>query len=184
MMSSTQRKLVYYVASSLDGFIAHRDGAVNGFLSEGRHIPDYLASLHEYATVLMGKATYEWGYQWGVQPGQPSPTYAHMMQYVFSSTMPAYQHPQLQVIREDAADFVGKLKTQAGKAIYLCGGGQLAGYLLAAKQIDELIIKLNPVYFGAGIPLFGSNQEQVALNLLASKTYANGVVFLHYHIRQ
>lgn len=181
-MSTSNRKVVYYVASTLDGYIAHSDESIGGFLTEGHHIADFMTSLRDYDTVLMGKATYEWGYQWGVQAGQPVPTYGHMMQYVFSSSMEAYQHPQLQVIREDAADFVRNLKAQTGGSIYLCGGGELAGSLLVAGQIDELIIKLNPVRFGEGIALFGSHPQQVALNLLDSKTYNSGVVFLHYQV--
>jgi len=52
------------------------------------------------------------------------------MQYVFSQSMPEYNHPQLQVIRQDPAEFMTQLKAKTGGNIYLCGGGQLAGYLL------------------------------------------------------
>lgn len=177
------RKLVYYVAASIDNFIAHEDESVDGFLVESGQIADYLNSLNEYDTVLMGKKTYEWGYQFGVQPGQPASTYAHMMQYVFSQTMPAYQHEQLQVIREDAATFVRQLKQQPGKSIYLCGGGLLAGTLLDNELIDELYLKLHPVAFGSGIPLFGSSQKAFALTLNHIRTYTNGVIYINYAVR-
>ncbi len=176
------RKLVYYVAVTVDHYIARADGSVDGFLTEGQHIGDYLDSLRDYDTVLMGKHTYEFGYQYGVQPGQPSPTYAHMMQYVFSQTMEAYQHERLRVIREDPATFVRGLKAAEGRRIYLCGGGQLAGYLLNHGLVDEVILKVNPVAFGSGIPAFGKLEAGFALKLLNAKVYSSGVLFLHYAV--
>ena len=81
------RKLVYHVAMTLDNFIAHEDGSINGFapFAEGEHVADYLAQLQEYDTVLMGRATYEFGYQYGLEPGQPA--YAHMKHFIFSKTL-------------------------------------------------------------------------------------------------
>jgi dihydrofolate reductase len=130
----------------------------------------------------MGRRTYEWGYRFGIQPGQPSPTYSHMMQYVFSQSMPEFQHEQLRVIRDDPAEFVRRLKAERGGSIYLCGGGQLAGYLCEHGLVDELILKLNPVVFGTGIPVFGDLQRGMALSLLDTKVYQNGVLFLRYRV--
>ncbi|MCL4256353.1 MAG: dihydrofolate reductase family protein [Anaerolineae bacterium] len=176
------RKLIYYVATTVDQFIAHADGGVGGFLTEGEHIPDYMNSLRDYDTVIMGKNTYEFGYAYGLKAGEPVPTYGHMMQYVMSQTMPEYHHPQLQVIRQDPAEFVRGLKSQAGGQIYLCGGGALAGYLLDHALIDDLIVKVNPVLFGDGIPLFGESKRQVGLIYRHSKIYPTGVIFTHYVI--
>jgi dihydrofolate reductase len=176
------RPMIYYVATTVDHYIAHEDESVHGFLAEGHHIPDYLNSLSDFDTVLMGRSTYEWGFQYGAQPGQPSPTYPHMMHYIFSRTLPDYQHPQVKVIREDAATVVRDIKQQDGKPIYLCGGGNFAGFLLENELIDELILKVNPVIFGEGIPLFGNSRKMVSLSLLDAKIYNNGVAFMHYQI--
>jgi dihydrofolate reductase len=178
----TMRKLVYYVAATIDHYIAREDETVDGFVMEGTHVADYLNSLRDYDTVLMGKNTYEWGYQYGVTPGEPSPIYAGMMHYIFSRSMENYQHERLQVIREDASDFVRRLKQQAGGAIYLCGGGQLAGSLLDQELIDELILKLHPVAFGKGIPLFGRSTKEFGLAMESANIYPNGVIYLHYTI--
>lgn len=182
MSQPKPRKLVYYVAISIDHYIARADGSVDGFPSEGQHAVDYFHSLRDYDTVLMGKATYEWGYQYGAKPGEPSPTYPYMMHYIFSKTMPHFQSERLQVIREDAPTFVQGLKQQDGDSIYLCGGGHLAGSLLDHALIDELILKIYPVAFGSGIPLFGDSKRDFALSLYSSKTYANGAIFAHYAI--
>lgn len=177
-----KRKLVYYVAMTVDHFIAHEDETIKGFATEGHAIGDYLNSLRDYDTVLMGRRTYEWGFQFGVQAGQPVATYAHMMQYVFSQTMEPYTNEHLRVIRDDPADFVRELKASSGGAIYLCGGGQLAGYLLQNGLVDEVILKINPVVFGSGIPVFGHLGGDFRLSLLDTKVYNNGVIFLHYAI--
>lgn len=178
----TQRKVVYYVAVSIDQYIAHEDETIDGFLMQGQHALDYLNDLQNYDTVVMGRGTYEWGYQFGLKAGESVPTYAHMAQYVFSKTLADSHDPQLQVIRDDPAETVRGLKAQEGKPIYLCGGGEFAGYLLAQGLVDEVILKVNPVFFGGGIPLFGETLRTINLSLLDTKIYNNGVVFLHYAI--
>lgn len=180
----TQRKLVYYVATSIDHFIAHEDGSFGNFLSEGHHIKDYIDSLQQYDTVLMGKHTYEVAYQYGLKAGEPSPTYPHMMQYVFSQSMEAYNHSQLKVIKDEASQFVSNLKQQQGSSIYLCGGGKFAGYLMEHHLVDEIILKVNPVIFGSGIPVFGSLKQVLDTELLDTKIYNNGVIFLHYAVKR
>lgn len=181
-MSQQKRKLVYYVAVTLDGFIAHEDGSFEGFAGEGPAVADYLADLQTFDTVLMGRSTYEVGYQYGVQPGDPSPMYAHMMQYVISSTMEPYDNAGLKVIQKDITAFVRTLKNEDGSPIYLCGGGQLAGSLMAHGLVDEVILKLNPIAFGKGIPVFGALVEPVNMALSNTKIYDDGLVFLTYQV--
>lgn len=182
MTTQNSRELVYYVAMSLDHYIARADGSIDGFATDGRFVMDYLNSLRDYDAALMGRATYEWGYQYGVVPGEPAPVYGHMMQYVFSQSMEPYQHDGLSVVRDDPADFVRELKAQDGGAIYLSGGGKLAGYLLDHGLIDRVIIKLNPVILGDGVPLFGASRCSVGLTLLDTTVYDGGVAFLHYAV--
>ena len=87
------------------------------------------------------------------------------------------------MISADIVDFVTGLKAESGKDIYLCGGANLAGTLFAAKLIDEVIIKLNPVVFGTGLSLFSGHIKQTALQLLDSKTYDNSVLLLRYQVK-
>lgn len=181
-MAAPTRKLVYYVATSVDHYIAHPNEAMDGMLTEGDHIADYVASLQAYDTVVMGRKTYEWGYRFGLEPGQPVPMYAHMQQYVFSQTLPESSHAQLKIIRESPLSFVQHLKNQQGGPIYLCGGGYLAGSLLDVGLIDELILKINPVVFGDGIPLFGTSTRTVNLDFCDLKVYNSGVQFVRYQM--
>jgi dihydrofolate reductase len=172
------RKLIYHVASTLDGFIAHEDHTVDGFLSEGDHVNEYLASLHtDYDTVIMGRKTYEFGLQFGVT--HPYPWLKE--KYIVSSSMKEKPDEHVEIISDKIAERVQTLKTAEGKDIYLCGGEKLATMLLSKKLVDEVLIKLNPVLFGSGIPLVSTLPQRLALELRSSKTYSNGVVLLRYN---
>ncbi|MCI0661501.1 MAG: dihydrofolate reductase family protein [Acidobacteria bacterium] len=174
------RKLKYHVASSTDGFIARKDHTVEGFLAEGEHVTDYLASLkNDYDIVLMGRRTYEFGYQFGV-----TNPYPWMRQYVFSRTMERSPDPNVELVSENIVEFVRELKRESGKDIYLCGGADLAAALFAEGLVDEIILKLNPVLLGSGIPLFSGIIEQSDLMLIGTKVYKNGVLLLHYTVKR
>jgi dihydrofolate reductase len=172
------RKLIYHVAASLDGFIAHEDHIVEGFLNEGDHATEYLESLkNDYDTVLMGRKTYDFGLQFGV-----TNPYPWLKQYVFSSRQDITE-PNISVISSDPSEFVTRLKAETGKSIYLCGGATLATTLLENHLIDEILVKINPVLFGTGIGLTRALPAFLALELKSCKTYANGVLLVHHIVK-
>jgi dihydrofolate reductase len=178
------RKIIYHVGTTLDNFICGEDGSIGGFLADGDHIPDYLESLKNYDTVLMGKSTYEFGYGYGLKPGMAP--YPAMKNYVFSRSI-AIDAPiddRLTIVRGDSISFINALKNTEGKPIYLCGGGIFASSLLDNALIDSLIIKLNPVLLGRGIRLFERSRRQVDLTLTDTKVYNSGVVLLTYAINE
>ena len=72
-----------------------------------------------------------------------------------------------------------ELKRQPGSGIWLCGGAELAAAIL--PEIDELILKVNPVLFGAGIPLIAGSVA-LPLTLLSTHAYTNGVLLQQYRI--
>lgn len=77
-----------------------------------------------------------------------------------------------------------ELKQEAGKAIWLCGGSELASTLFAAGLIDQMIVKLNPVLFGSGVPLFAPVVKQAALQLTKHKSYESGHIVLYYRLKR
>ncbi|HEY9661664.1 MAG TPA: dihydrofolate reductase family protein [Allocoleopsis sp.] len=189
------QKLTYYVACSVDGFIAHLDGSHDGFSQDSEYFSDLFSSFPEtvpshlrdamginaenqwFDTVLMGRKTYEIG----LKDGVTSP-YSHMKQYVFSRSMQESPDENVELISENAVDLVGYLKSEKGKGIWLCGGANLASTLFAHNLIDQLILKINPFLMGSGIPLFSGTIQQTALELTSSKIYGNGVSRLHYQV--
>ena len=173
------RKLTYLVASTIDGKIAKEDGAWDCFMQFGdEHAPDYLAALQTFDAVVMGLKTYEVGLKEGL-----TDPYPHLATYVFSSTLKESPNKKVTVVAGDPAEFVAKLKSQPGGDIYLCGGGKLAGALMAAGLIDQVDIKLYPLIMGPGIPLFEGAVPVKLMNLKSSKVYGNGVVLLTYEVR-
>lgn len=189
------RDVVYYIASTLDGFIAREDGSFDGFPWDEQFGADLFASFPEtfpahlrgaeatpvenrwFDTVLMGRRTYEVGLTEGIT--SPYPT---LKQYVFSRTMGRSPDENVALVPDDAVKVVTALKREPGKAIWLCGGGELAATLFEERLVDRVIVKLNPVLFGSGVPLFRGKVEH--LELIDSKVYDSGHVLLHYAVRR
>jgi dihydrofolate reductase len=133
----------------------------------------------DYDIVLMGRRTYEFGFQFGVT----SP-YPWMKQYVFSRTMGKSPDPNVELVSENIIDIVKELKKETGKDIYLCGGAELAAILFTEGLVDEIVLKLNPILLGSGIPLFSGAIKQSNLELVDSKVYSSGVILLHYRVKR
>ncbi len=64
------KKIVYYVASSIDGFISGPNNDISAFQGEGPAVEKYLSDLQRFQTVIMGRNTYEFGYAYGLKAGQ------------------------------------------------------------------------------------------------------------------
>ena len=175
------RKIIYYVATSLDGFIAGPDDDISEFKQQGAGVEQYLKDLQGFDTVIMGRRTYEFGYKYGLQPGQPP--YPHMEHYIFSDSLNFEEpHEKVKVEKPDINRIV-ELKNGAGADIYLCGGGEFAGWLLDHKMIDQLKIKLNPVILGKGVKLFGSSTSGANLELLETINFDDGLQIMTFNVR-
>jgi len=189
------RTLTYYVATTIDGFIAGPDGSFDAFLTEGDHFAaifeDYCDTLpapaldalgltptnDRFDTVLMGWNTFAAGLPAGVDDPYP-----HLRQYVFSRTHDTAGGDVI-VTADKPVEVVRALKAEAdGTGIWLCGGAQLAGALL--DEIDEIILKVNPLVLGAGIPLVaGAAFDPAAFTLTSSRPFTSGVVITSYERR-
>lgn len=162
-------KIIYYVATSLDGFIAGVNDDVSQFAPGGKGVEKYLADLQAFKTVIMGRRTYEFGYQYGLEPGQPA--YPHMQHHIFSDSL-TFDNPADSVhIEKHSIDRVKEIRDASETDVYLCGGGEFAGWLLDHGLIDQLKIKLNPIIIGEGIPLFGNSATKATLNLLEMESF-------------
>ena len=167
---------------SVDNFICdvNRQTPAFAFVPEGEHIPDFLGQIKSYDAVLMGAQTYEFGYQYGMKPGEPG--YKGIKHYVFSRSINVRSNSEVEFVKTDAVEFVKNLKGKSGKKLWLCGGGNLAGTMLDNGLLDELVIKVNPSLLGDGVRLFGNSKRQVKLELLDLKRYTSGVILSSYKI--
>lgn len=184
------RNLVYYVAVSIDGFIAGPTGEFDAFLVDGDHASvvfgEYADALPAHAhkalgitppqtrfdTVIMGWNTLTPALEVGI-----TSTYPHLRQIV-ASRRPRDLAPELTVTDEPLA-LVREVKQEDGLDVWLCGGGELAGALL--PEIDRLVLKRHPVVFGSGVPLFGNTPyEARAFAPVGTRAFESGVVIEEY----
>ena len=191
------RQLVYFIASTLDGFVTDPDGsdptAPGGFWPIGEdylhHLvaeyPETLPGLARQAlgitaegthfdTVVEGRKSYEVGLRTGVIDAYP-----HLRHIVFSRTLTS-ANSAVTVVADDPVGAVRKLKEDGGKDIWLVGGGDLAGSL--RPEIDRIILKVAPLTIGAGTPLFGrrTDFEPHTWRLVDHTALAGGTLFLTY----
>lgn len=178
------QKIIYYVASSLDGFIAGLNDDISKFelVKSGNGIEKFLSDLRNFETVIMGRRTYEFGYQFGLNPGQAP--YPHMQNHVFSDNFEIENHAQNVHIEKISLNRIKEIKMKSNTNIYLCGGGQFAGWLLDNGLIDQLKLKLNPILLGDGVPLFGTSNSTAVGQLIEKESFDNGLEILTYSFKQ
>lgn len=171
------RKVTYGGANSLDNFIARKDDAVDWLMFS----KEVTAIMRDYwktiDTIVMGRRTYEVAMKSGGGGG----SYPGIKTYVFSRTLKKTKG--VEIISEDAAEFVRKLKNEEGKDICVMGGGVLARSLFEADLIDEIGINVHPVLLGSGIPLFHEMSKQIDLELVKHQVLKNGCVVLTYNVK-
>jgi dihydrofolate reductase len=123
----------------------------------------------------MGRHTYEVGSTLGI-----TNPYPHLQQFVISSTLAESPDANVQLVTRDPVALVRSLKQQSGLDIWLCGGARLAGSLY--DEIDELVLKVNPIVLGAGIPLFRDTVRVTRLELTDHQTFTGGVAVHRYRV--
>ncbi len=173
-------QIIYYVAISIDGFIAGPNDDASGFTAAGDGVARYLEDLKDFKTVIMGRRTYEFGYKYGLEPGRPA--YPHMQHYLFSKTLHFENQSDQLTICDMDLKIIKDLKKKSESDIYLCGGGMFAGWLLENEMIDVLKIKLNPLILGDGIRLFGTSSKEYQLKLMQNEVFDDGLSIITYHI--
>ncbi|BET47721.1 dihydrofolate reductase family protein [Streptomyces tendae] len=190
------RKLTYFIACSIDGFIGGPDGDATfmvPFVDE--EFFEFLKSEYpetlpthgrrplgiddlpnkRFDTIVQGRASYDLALKEGVT----SP-YAHLREYVASRTLTESPDPNVEIISTDLVGRVRELKAEdSAFDIYLCGGAAVAGELV--DEVDELVIKSYPVVLGTGMPMFASGFAVSEFVTDSVRTFGNGVVVRTYH---
>lgn len=176
-------ELIYHIATTLDGFISDKrgDAGPSIYLYEGDHVTDFLEDVKNYDAVLMGGRTYEYGFQFGLKPGEPS-AFKELKHYIFSSSMQFESNDKVELIKDNAVEFIKNLKNKETGKLWLCGGSMLAQSLIQEKLIDQIILKINPVIIGEGKSLFDGGNPHLKLDLIDIKHFENGVIKPTYNI--
>ena len=151
MAMKRARKIIVYIATSADGYIARPDGDFE-WLNRPRPKGNYGMGrfLQSIDTILWGRKTYEIGLKFA---GKTLGFGPKIKNYVFSRTLKEAPSPQVQFVDEPVEKFAGRLRSQPGKNIWMMGGAGIIASFLDAGEIDEFSIHVVPVMIGEGIPL-------------------------------
>jgi dihydrofolate reductase len=151
---------------------------------------DMMAAMTDHInaedTVLLGRVTYqEWAPYWPTSTDEPYASHINTTpKYVVSTTLDTVEWgtwQNINLIKGNLVDAIGKLKQQPGKNIGVAGSPTLVRSLLQANLLDELTLMIHPVVAGKGKRLFEGEGALKRLKLVASKTTKSGVSILTYH---
>lgn len=179
-----RRKIIVYIATSADGYIARPDGDVE-WLNRRPRTVDY--GMREFYptidTILWGRKTYDWLLNYYKEKGKKKGMFdTKLANYVFSRKRRKRAAPGVEFVSEPVKMFARRLRAIPGRHIWMMGGGELIASFLDAGEIDEFDIHVIPVFIGKGIPLVAPRHRDVPLRLLSSRKYPDGVVRLHYEV--
>ena len=184
------RKVILQEWISLDGFVVDRAGSLDFFPpseTDRASDQDQLAFLDTVDAILLGRRTYELFVDFWPTATTDEEIIADRLnalpKLVFSNTLheaPWGTWEPARVVHGDAVVEIERLKAQDGKHMVLWGSLSLAQSLIAADVIDEYHLRLCPTLVGGGRPLFPSLESYARLHHVHTRSYDNGVVFLHY----
>lgn len=169
------RKVILYIATSLDNYIARENGEVDWLIGDGSN-PNMDNGYEEFYktidTVIIGKSTYDQVMGWGEYPYKNCESYVYTRKETKDSEY-------VEFTNEDPKELISKLKEKPGKDIWIVGGADIVDLFLKQDLIDEFIIATIPTILGSGIPLFRENNGEIKLKLKESKIF-DGIVQNHY----
>lgn len=168
------RRVVLYVANSLDGYIAREDGSVDWLFDPYAH--GYEFFYEDVYTVIMGRKTYDQALSFEEAP------YSSKRAIVFSRSAKPSPYAGLEFTSEPPQDVVRRLKEEDGGMIWLVGGREISELLIANELVDELIVSIHPKILISGIPLVASKNCAVDLKLVTYEVFKSGLVQLRYEI--
>ena len=170
-------EIIYYVASSLDGYIATADGNVE-WLSRFHTAGENHGAAELEASVdalLLGSHTYEFALKLGQWPSSDK------LSWVFTRRDLRILHPSITLTAQSPRDVVELLASRGLRRAWLMGGGKLAASFHADQLISRYIMSVFPILLGSGIPMFTPHSSPPdALHFVAAKPFKSGIVQVTY----
>jgi dihydrofolate reductase len=177
---TNQRKVIVHIGTSADGYIARTDGDLEWLTARPAPAGFYGidAFMQSIDTKVLGRKTYEASLRMGATFDSKRATIVYSRR-----PRPKDAPPTVEFTDEAITVFVGRLREQPGKDIWLMGGGEIIASFLAAQAIDEFVISVIPIFIGDGIPLIARRHLHVPLSLQSTETFEDGVVQLRYAVQ-
>lgn len=185
-------KLVSYMFTSLDGYIADDDGQLDWVPIDHELMAFANDFFADVGGIVFGRRIYEgfveyWDH---LDPADESTTedgvrfaeiFGAMPRHVVTRTLYAAE-PRTTLIRDDVPGSIGRLKAEASADLALVCGPELRSELAAARLIDRLLVLLVPVALGSGVRHFADPTTDLRLRLSDTRRFIGGVTLLDYHV--
>jgi dihydrofolate reductase len=171
-------KASVFIATSLDGFIARQDGALDWLPADGGEPHGYDEFMATVDAVVIGRKTFETVLGFDAWP------YGKKQVVVLSTTLSALTVPDgavCEVMAGSPQEIVTRLSQRGLQHLYIDGGVTIQGFL-EAGLIQRVIITRIPVLLGSGIPLFGPLSHDIRFQHVATRSYPSGMVQSEYLI--
>lgn len=169
------REVSYFVACSLDGFIARMDESFDWLFTDDDY--GFAEFYRSVDCVVMGRKTFDVALNFVEYP------YPGKRAYVFSRRAGESPIAEAEFISEDPGRFVKKLKQQPGGRIWVVGGGEIAAALLQAALVDEMVLTIHPITLGQGVPVFERYGVETRWSVYSTRTFQSGLVQVTYRTR-
>ena len=170
------RKVILYIATSLDGYIAREDGDISWLSIVEAPGEDYGYGefIKTVDTVIMGRKTYDKVLSFGIEfPHRDKECYIITRQH-------RPPDGNITFYNGDIGELIKNLKGKGGKDVFIDGGAQVVNELMKLDLIDEYVISIIPIFLGSGIRLFDDGRPQMNLKLKSSRDFPSGLVQVEY----
>ncbi|MFK4066693.1 dihydrofolate reductase family protein [Streptomyces sp. NPDC029674] len=184
------RSVTYSMGVSLDGYIVGPDGGFNWTDPDAEVFRFWIDEIREVGVHLLGRRLYETMLYWETADQDPSlddsmlewaALWNPLPKVVFSTTLSAVRG-NARLLSGGLAEEIERLRAEPGEGDIAIGGATLAAEAAAAGLIDEYRAVVHPVLVGGGIPFFPRHERQVDLELVETRTFGSGVVYLRHRV--
>ncbi|MGO4518374.1 dihydrofolate reductase family protein [Terriglobus sp. 2YAB30_2] len=167
-----------YIATSLDGYIADRNGGLDWLfkyddMDLGEH--DYRLFATSIRTVIMGRDTYDF------IAAQPTPWAYEGKRVLVVTSRPISSPPGELETRHDVEALIAELRALDDGDVWMLGGGRLQAAFLERGALDDIEIYVMPEIIGGGVPLFPATGLRLSPKLIETKALDKGCVYLRYN---
>ncbi len=184
------RRVTYSMGVSLDGYIVGPDGGF-GWAAPDEEIFRFVTDeIREIGVHLMGRRLYETMLYWESADQDPTlddsmlewaAIWKRLPKVVFSTTLSAVRG-NARLVSGDLAEQIARLRGEEGEGDIAIGGASLAAEAVALDLVDEFRARVYPVIVGGGTPFYPQRERRVDLELVETRTFGSGVVYLRHRV--
>lgn len=170
------RKVIVYIAMSLDGYIADKTDGLDFLKAVEKEGEDYGYGefVDSVDTVIMGRKTFDKVLSFGI----PFPHETRSTYVITRQNRPP--HKNITFYSGSLSELIRRIQNHPGKHIFADGGAEVVNELIQNQLVDTLIVSVIPVLLGDGIPLFKPKDLTQSLKLQSVQSFPSGLVQLEY----